>query len=143
VRELAYDLRPDDIADDGLASTLADRLRAGDDSLHVELDCRLGSAAIPADVQLAVIRIVQEAVTNVRRHAAARTCGVTLVREGERLAITVIDDGRGPGPSAGRGIGLASIEARARQFGGDAEFGPASVGSALRASLTIPGAGRA
>ena len=74
-------------------------------------------------------------MANVRRHARANRCHVTLRDEGADLVITVADDGIGPPAVLTAGIGLTSVEQRAKEFGGTTEFGPGPVGSRLRVTL--------
>ncbi|WP_131747117.1 sensor histidine kinase [Frankia sp. Cppng1_Ct_nod] len=72
-------------------------------------------------VDLTAFRIVQEALTNVAKHAAARAAQVRLAYSHDRLTITVTDDGCGTTPSAatpGSGFGLIGMRERARSVGG-------------------------
>lgn len=104
-------------------------------TLQVVVGANLDGAALDVDVQLAALRIVQEGVANVRRHSRANRCEVTLRDEGADLVITVADDGIGPPAVLTPGIGLTSVEQRAKEFGGTTEFGPGPVGSRLRVTL--------
>ncbi len=67
---------------------------------------------------LAAYRIVQEALTNVARHAGATHVWVQVVRAGERVRVRVSDDGVGPPPTSGHGAGLIGIEERVAALGG-------------------------
>lgn len=94
-----------------------------------------GTGRGDATQQLAVYRIVQEALTNVLRHAGpAAAVEVRLISGAERTRIEVIDDGGGGSPSVqhraipGSGKGLAGAAERARLFGGYLEFGPRTDG---------------
>lgn len=136
VRELAYDLRPPELDRLGLVALIKERVEVKDGPLRVVVGADLDGAALDVDLQLAVLRIVQEGVANVRRHARANRCEVTLRDEGADLVITVADDGIGPPAVLTAGIGLTSVEQRAKEFGGTTEFGPGPVGSRLRVTLT-------
>ncbi|HMR23030.1 MAG TPA: histidine kinase [Micropruina sp.] len=136
VRELAYDLRPPELDRLGLVALIKERVEVKDGPLRVVVGADLDGAALDVDLQLAVLRIVQEGVANVRRHARANRCHVTLRDEGADLVITVADDGIGPPAVLTAGIGLTSVEQRAKEFGGTTEFGPGAVGSRLRVTLT-------
>ena len=136
VRELAYDLRPPELDRLGLVALIKERVEVKDGPLQVVVGADLDGAALDVDLQLAVLRIVQEGVANVRRHARANRCEVTLRDEGADLVITVADDGIGPPAVLTAGIGLTSVEQRAKEFGGTTEFGPGPVGSRLRVTLT-------
>jgi two-component system NarL family sensor kinase len=85
---------------------------------------------LPAAVEVAAYRIVQEALTNVSRHARARKCTVRLACPGGRaLEVEVTDDGVGlPDRPEGR-VGLSSMRERAVELGGTCEIAPASPNS--------------
>jgi signal transduction histidine kinase len=87
--------------------------------------------------ELAAFRIVQEALTNVRRHAGARTACVRLTYTGAALAIEVTDDGHGSA-DVRAGHGLVGMRERAQLYGGTLEAGPAEGGGfAVRAVLPV------
>lgn len=104
---------------DGLI-TLADS--AG---LHVELVRDGNPIAVPAAVDVAAYRIVQESLTNVVRHAGASTAIVSLRYRGRQLEVEVRDDGRGPDANSpgesdrgDRGHGILGMRERAETVGG-------------------------
>jgi signal transduction histidine kinase len=127
----------------GLAQigALADRVtRAG---VPVTLLDGLPTEPMPAAVELAAYRIVQESLTNVLRHAGPATATVSVRRVGDRLDIEVVDTGRG-GPhdlhrEASTGHGIAGMRERAVALGGSLRAGPAPAGGyAVSAVLPIP-----
>ncbi len=92
-------------------------------------------------VEEAAFRIVAESLTNVARHAGARHCAVTLARADGHLRIAVVDDGNGPGATAGPGHGVESMRRRASDLGGTVTIGPATPrGTAVDAVLPLAGA---
>lgn len=94
--------------------------------------------ALAADRGMAVYRIVQEALTNVVKHAGALRADVRLSWQERELAIEIVDDGRGTGaglPSGGNG--LVGIRERAAACGGTATAGPGPAGFAVRARLPL------
>lgn len=95
---------------------------------------------LPPDVDLAAFRIVQESVTNVVRHAEARSCRVTLdYRSADALAIEVTDDGRGRGSATDTGFGLAGMRERVALLDGEFAAGPRPEGGfRVAARLPIP-----
>ncbi|MGW1409158.1 sensor histidine kinase [Streptomyces sp. NPDC002403] len=96
-----------------------------------------GSPGAPGlAVEATVYRIVQEALTNVVKHAGADSVRVLLEHGPEVLALTVTDDGRGPG--GGSGLGLVGIRERAAAHGGTASAGPGPDGRGFRVRVTIP-----
>ncbi len=84
---------------------------------------------MPTDLAVAVYRLVQEAVTNTVKHAAARRLRVRLEWREAVLAVTVDDDGHGPAARAGPiGHGLAGMRERVAAHGGSLSAGPAPGG---------------
>ncbi|MEO3750873.1 histidine kinase [Streptomyces sp. B6B3] len=122
---------------------LVDRMAAG--RLRVTLDAETGDRALPPVVELAAYRIVQEALTNVLRHANARQATVAVRQPGPgpgrgSLLVEVVDDGRGTGArdGAGGGFGLVGMRERAAAVGGTLECGPAPGGGfRVRAELPV------
>ncbi|MFC9814618.1 sensor histidine kinase [Streptomyces virginiae] len=115
---------------------LLDRVRRGGPEIAYEETGEVRGLS-PA-VDTAVYRIVQEALTNVVKHARARRVGVRLHHGARELAITVTDDGRGQaGGGAGGGHGLIGIRERAAAHGGTAVCGPGpdGTGFSVRAVL--------
>lgn len=92
---------------------------------------------LPAGLDLALYRIVQEALTNVRRHARATRCEVCLEYDGDRVTVAVVDDGCGVGAGADvGGHGLVGMRERVGLYGGVLTAGPAPAGGfAVRATL--------
>ncbi|MEU0909619.1 sensor histidine kinase [Streptomyces althioticus] len=110
---------------------LAERVRA----TGLEVALRLDAGEVPQVVELAAYRIVQEALTNVIRHAGARKVAVSAVREGDLLTVEVADDGAAAG-GQGDGFGLIGMRERAAAVGGRIVAGPAPGGGwRVRASL--------
>ncbi|MEV7403291.1 ATP-binding protein [Streptomyces sp. NPDC091267] len=87
-------------------------------------------------VEAIVYRIVQEALTNVVRHAGATAVRVRLDHGPAGLTLTVTDDGRGP--AGGSGLGLTGIRERAAAHGGTARTGPGPDGRGFQVLVTIP-----
>jgi DNA-binding NarL/FixJ family response regulator len=89
----------------------------------VRLEVKEGFPSSPLGKRgLELLRIVQEALTNVRKHSEARRVVVIMGVEGERIWTEVSDDGRGVGPGASPGVGLSSMRERARALGGNLKF---------------------
>ena len=97
---------------------------------------------LPPVVRLQIFRVVQEALTNVEKHAGARMACVTAQIDGQELVVDVEDDGRGfsDEPSSTGGgpkFGLAIMRERARAIDGDIDFGSSASGGAL-VRLRVP-----
>jgi signal transduction histidine kinase len=73
---------------------------------------------LSAALEVAVYRIVQEALTNISKHARAHTAMVTLEAENDRLILTICDDGVGLPSQPEMGMGLHSMRERAEELGG-------------------------
>ena len=130
-REIAYGLRPPILDDRGLVAAIRDRVHGPvADRLRVDVVAPEELLTLPAAVDLAALRIVQEAVANVRHHAEASRCIVLIERVPGELRLRIEDDGRGIPPRIRYGIGLTSIRDRARELGGSATIGSSPDGGA-------------
>ncbi|MFC5996221.1 sensor histidine kinase [Pseudonocardia hispaniensis] len=121
VRRLVDGLRPPALDTLGLTGAVEAHLRGRPGATPVAVDVPAPLPELPAAVEVAAYRIALEAVTNVDRHAAARSACLRLALEGGALVVEVTDDGRGG--AAGRderdaGVGLSSIRERAAELGG-------------------------
>jgi signal transduction histidine kinase len=120
IRHLVYDLRPPALDDLGLAEALcrlAERYGSEGEQLRVFVEAPEDLPNLPAAVEVAVYRIVQEALTNVARHAQAHSCVVRLAVN-EDVALEIVDDGVGIRAGRGAGVGLSSMHERASELGG-------------------------
>jgi signal transduction histidine kinase len=120
IRRLVYDLRLPALDDLGLAESLrrlAERYDSNGGQLHVLVEAPEDLPNLPAAVEVAVYRIAQEALTNVVRHARAKTCIVRLVVK-EDVILEIVDDGVGIPKERGAGVGLSSMRERASELGG-------------------------
>ena len=120
----------------GGLEALLERVRAA--GLAVELEIVGEQRELTPALELSVYRIVQEALTNTLRHAAAEHATVTLRFDPEAVSVDVLDDGAAP-PSAdgGNGRGLNGMRERVTTFGGRLEAGPDSAGG-FRVSARLP-----
>jgi signal transduction histidine kinase len=138
VRDIAYDLRPPVLDDRGLLAALQERVVNGTAGPEVRVvgDC---STELPAALGAAALRIVQEAVTNVRRHARARTCEVVVEQRPDALHVRVTDDGCGFPPTTPRGVGLVAMRERAEEVGGSLDVSSGADGTQVHARLPVHG----
>jgi signal transduction histidine kinase len=100
---------------------------------------------VPGDVDMAAFRIVQEALTNVTRHAGPATATVRVAYGDQDLTVEVDDDGHGPGVRnrADGGMGLLGMWERVAALGGELQAGPRPGGGfRVRARLPLGGSGR-
>ena len=127
VRRLALALRPSILDDLGLEAALSWLVNsaAGNPGTSMALRCTMARERVAADIEIACFRIVQESLTNIRRHARAKTVLITLVVNDESLDLMVRDDGVGfamdqprDRTSEGYSLGLLGIRERALAVGG-------------------------
>ncbi|MGW5415492.1 sensor histidine kinase, partial [Actinomadura geliboluensis] len=104
---------------------------------HAPLD--VDAPTLPEGVALSAYRIVQEAVTNVVKHAAPARCRVSVRADGERVRIDVTDDGPGARvlPGGDGGHGLIGMRERVMMYGGDFTAGPRR-GGGFAVSADLP-----
>jgi signal transduction histidine kinase len=122
VRRLAVELRPKALDDFGLVAALQ-RLAetfAEQTGIRVHVEAALGDSRLPAETETALYRIVQEALTNVIKHAQAGTVSVVLTRKGDRVVAVIEDDGRGfdPADTSDERLGLLGMRERIALVGG-------------------------
>ncbi|MFG3300193.1 sensor histidine kinase [Micromonospora chersina] len=137
-------VRRDEAADErapapGLAQLPQLRERLAGAGLPVAVEVAGAPRPLPVAVDLAAYRVVQEALTNVLRHAGPATATVRLRYAPTEVAVEVTDTGRGAAAPAGRagGYGLAGMRERVTALGGSFVAGPASAGG-FRVSATLP-----
>ncbi len=164
LRHLITELRPAALDDLGLAAALEALARRAQaiEGLDVTTEIDLGTDAqngdghpeaperLDAELESTVYRIVQEALTNVSRHAQATSAVISVTARNGVLRASVTDDGKGL-PDTGRlgprgdglegGFGMGGMRERAELIGGELEFGPAP-GRGTVVRLTVPLAGR-
>ena len=107
--------------------------------LRVELDIDGERPALPVPVDLAAYRIVQEALTNVIRHAGAHTVWLAVKHQPPRLTLRIRDDGTAHPVIDGRGQGIDGMRERARALAGSLTVGPHPDGGfEVCAELPVP-----
>ncbi len=143
IRDISQLLHPSTLDDlglvaavEGLLRGMARRQEVGTGFTHAGLDTRLDPAT-----EVATYRIVQEALTNVARHARASQCQVHLERHADRLELSVTDDGvgfvRSPAGSRSTGIGLLGIRERVAELEGVFDITSAP-GSGTTVTVRLP-----
>ena len=157
VRRLVYDLRPPALDDLGLVAAIRQQAEshafvadiysgdavkkktAEDGLIGFTLDAPGDLPSLPAAVEVASYRIVQEAITNVARHAHAKTCRIRLSvdRGAGMLELEVRDDGLGMPKNRVAGVGLSSMRERAEELGGTCDVEP-DPGGGTRVLARLP-----
>ena len=107
--------------------------------LSVDFVAGLGDDQLPAEVSTALYRIVQEALTNVVKHAEARVVSVLLTRKNGRVALMIEDDGLGFDPAApASGYGLQGMRERVELLGGTMRV-ESGAGAGTTLAVEVPG----
>ena len=143
VRRLAVELRPSALDDFGLAAAverLAETFRE-QTGMRVDLESNLGDERLPPEVETVLYRIVQEALTNVVKHAEASRVSILLTGKDGGVAAVVEDDGHGFDPQAtgDAGLGLVGMRERVVLAGGRLQIeSAAGAGTTLAAEVPLP-----
>ena len=132
------DADPDRVPQPGLAQLGVLAEHVGRSGVPVETRVVGDPVELPPGLDISAFRIVQEALTNVMKHAGPARASVVLTYGARVLEIEVTDDGRGGGAPNGNGHGLAGLRERAALFGGELDAGARDGGGfAVRARLPI------
>ena len=144
VRRMALDLRPTTLDDLGLVPAVESYARAFGERLgiRVRTDVHGMRGRLPPDRELLVYRVVQEALTNVAKHASATVVEITMRGADSHLTATIRDNGRGFDvtetlAASERGLGLFGMEERAQLAGGSLDVQSAP-GAGTTVSLVVP-----
>lgn len=137
VRRLLRQLRPAALDALGLDAALDELLRDWQLCHEIQIK-RIGSGAGRVDdaVAIAVFRVVQEALTNIARHAKASDVSLSMTRRVDALLVEIADNGVGFG-LAGAGFGIAGMQERAVDLGGELSLS-AGIGGGARVHLYLP-----
>jgi two-component system NarL family sensor kinase len=146
VRTMSFLLHPPMLDEAGLIAALQWYIdgfqRRGGITTTLEVDGDLGK--LPRAVETTVVRIVQECLTNIQRHSGSRTASVCLRRE-QRLIIEIADQGRGlpahlrddRNALLASGVGVAGVNERVRELGGELTIHSNDKGTTMHASLPV------
>lgn len=137
VRRLAYNLRPPSLDQLGFVEAIRDLASRYESRLRMSLQLTIDGDTLPAGVEVAVYRILDEALTNVIRHANADRCDICLCLEDGALRLEIADNGLGLTMPARAGVGLTSMRERAEELGGCFATGP-NVPRGTRIAVTLP-----
>ena len=140
VRRLAVELRPKVLDDFGLVPAL-ERLTESfgeQTGIRVDFESRAGAERLPAEVETAIYRIVQESLTNVVKHAHARRVSILVTRKDGALTAVVEDDGRGfDTGETGDGFGLEGMRERVALLDGRLAVESGEAGTTLVAEVPL------
>ena len=139
-RRIIEDLRPSSLANLGLQATLLIQCREFAQRAEIKVSSDIANISLPDDHALAVYRIVQEALTNVAKYAAATDVRVSMVSVNGQLEVRVVDDGKGfdlKNVKFSGGHGLQGMRFRVRACGGDLHI-ESSSGAGTSVIATFP-----
>lgn len=143
VRGQILELRTAAATDRSLAESVAEFVRAWEGRAGVEADLEVSPGLeLPPEAELQVLRILQESLTNVRKHAGASRVTVRLLQETGHVRLVVVDDGVGLSESPARDsarprFGLSTMKERAESVGGSLEV-TSSPGEGTRVEVRLP-----
>jgi PAS domain S-box-containing protein len=145
IRNFSYLLHPPYLDRDGLKLTLVRFIEGYATRTGLRAEAQIPDLidSFSPDVQRALLRVVQEALSNIHRHAAAREVQVRMKATGRMFILSVSDDGRGlngaPGsePRRAPGLGLPGMHARVHQFGGAMQILTGAQGTTVHAKIPL------
>lgn len=145
-RRIVEDLRPSALSNLGLVETLEILAREFADHASVQVHCALEPVALKPSAELTVYRLVQEAITNIAKYAKAGHVWISLGMRGDRIEVSVRDDGVGfvTGTPTRSAYGLVGMRFRVEAEGGTLTLVSATgQGTTIRASLPVSTPGMA
>lgn len=137
---LVHELRPAPLEDQGLAKAIQAHTVAWTRRNHIAVTVRMhGEQTMSLETELALFRVVQEALTNIEKHSAATQIQMTLTWSRKLLQVQIDDNGRGfvPAEAGDRGYGLIHMRERVQALGGDLTV-ESTPGSGTRITCTCP-----
>ena len=146
VHKLIFDLRPTMLDHLGLVPALRwfAQSRLEPTGVRVKIEERSDPRRMPTEVETALFRVVQEAITNIARHSAARNARITFDFNDEAVTVDVADDGIGfdiielaLSPDSGRGLGLMGMRERVEVLDGEIEI-ISSFGYGTQVQIRVP-----
>lgn len=147
IRTTSYLLHPPLLDEAGLKSAVSWYVQGIVERSGMAIDLSISDdfGRLPADMELAIFRVVQECLTNIHRHAESKTAFIRIARENGSVFIEVRDEGKGISPerlaeiqARGSGVGIAGIRERLRQFEGELNIVPTSSGTRVIARIPLP-----
>jgi len=145
LRAMMAGLRPRLLEEQGLVSalqSLASSPALWGPRIALAISSFASGDRLPADIEAALFRIAQEAVSNARRHSGANHVTLSLTRDAESITLEIVDDGHGfspdqPRPGLGHGQGLSGIRERVVQLHGELML-CSGEGTGTQLSVTLP-----
>jgi signal transduction histidine kinase len=145
LRTMSYLLHPPLLDEMGLPSALQWYAEGFAERSGIAVDLKTTSefGRLPADMEIALFRMVQEALTNIHRHSGSTTARIRLSRTEKSVELEITDTGKGiPAQRMHEenvipGVGIMGMHERMRQFGGDAEIHSSPKGTVIAATIPL------
>lgn len=141
MRALIFELRPNALAEEGLTAALSKQAAAlsARSGLPIDVDVPTPRLDLPPEVEEHLYRLIIEALNNTIKHAQATQCLVVIQEEGDRLTITISDDGIGFDPTQpypGH-LGLSTMQDRAASIGAELTIASSPKGPGTSVSIAL------
>ena len=146
-RRVIANLRPTALDDLGLAAAISLEVeRLNEEGYQVDFEEHLGDESLPREIEIALFRVAQEALTNIRKHAGTKWLKIELRRRDAEVYLGVRDCGRGFDPAAletlgsrpGERVGIAGMRERVGMLGGEIEIkSRPEVGTSIAATIPL------
>lgn len=135
LRTMSHLLHPPLLDEAGLKSAVRWYVEGFADRSKIEVDLRLDPelGRLPAELETAMFRIVQECLTNIHRHSGSSSASIVIARDADNLAIEIRDRGKGMPMPVRAGVGIQGMGERVRQLGGHLEIDSGSEGTRVTA----------
>jgi len=148
IRTTSYLLHPPLLDENGLCQAIQWYMRGlmERSGLEIELDISEDFGRLPADLELAVFRIVQESLTNIHRHSGSKTAVIRLTRGAECVRLEIQDHGKGISAeklaaikAQRTGVGITGMRERIRHFKGEMDIQSNGTGATILVTLPLSG----
>jgi len=139
VRTASYLLYPPLLDEMGLSAAVRVYLEGftGRSNIQTTFDVASDFSRLSPDAELVLFRVIQECLTNIRRHSGSTTARIYLAQTDEEIVLEIEDAGKGISSDAPVGVGLAGMEERMRQLGGRLAVSSTANGTVVTASIPV------
>jgi PAS domain S-box-containing protein len=140
LRTISHLLHPPLLDEAGLQSAVRWYVQGFSERSKIEVDLELSPdlGRLPAELETAIFRIVQECFTNIHRHSGSSTASIRIIRGSQNVEVEIRDQGKGmPVPAPRAGVGIQGMGERVRQWGGKLEIESGGAGTLVRATFPL------
>lgn len=139
LRTMSHLLRPPLLDEAGLQSAVRWYVEGFAERSKIDVDLHLdsGLGRLPAELETAMFRIVQECFTNIHRHSGSSSASIVITRDTHSVMIEIRDRGKGMSMPIRAGVGIQGMGGRVRQLGGHLDIESGSAGTRITASFPV------